>query len=95
MLKVLLIGDPIRKGYEFHVWELLKGMAGAYGVEISCGPMTRELRHIAEWLDGVTWGSSALLELHSHDGSSKLMKEVGHDVKAMGVHAGVQGPGGA
>ena len=70
-------------------------MAGAYGVEMRSGLMTRELRHFAEGLNGVNCYSSAPLELHGHDRSSKLMREVGHDARATGVHAGVQGPGGA
>jgi acyl-CoA thioesterase-1 len=53
--RVLLIGDSISIGYTLPVRELLKGQANVHRPPANCGPTTRGLERIDEWLGGSAW----------------------------------------
>ncbi len=52
---MLLIGDSIRMGYERFVRELLAGKAEVYGVRVNCGPSSRGVRYLDDWLGDTEW----------------------------------------
>lgn len=53
--RVLLIGDSISIGYTLPVRELLKGKANVHRPATNCGPTTRGLAEIDEWLGEGDW----------------------------------------
>ena len=57
--RVLLIGDSISIGYTVHVRNLLKGKANVHRPRANCGPTTRGLQSIEDWLktggEGKKW----------------------------------------
>lgn len=53
--RVLLIGDSISIGYTVPVRELLKGKANVHRPLTNCGPTTRGLAGIEEWLGDGKW----------------------------------------
>lgn len=52
---VLLIGDSISIGYTLPVRELLRGKANVYRPPVNCGPTTRGLEQIDDWLGEENW----------------------------------------
>ena len=53
--RVLLIGDSISIGYTVAVRELLKGKANVHRPRTNCGPTTRGLEGIEDWLGKGRW----------------------------------------
>jgi acyl-CoA thioesterase-1 len=53
--RVLLIGDSISIGYTLPVRELMKGKANVHRPLTNCGPTTRGLEYIDQWLGDGTW----------------------------------------
>ncbi len=57
--RVLLIGDSISIGYTVAVQEMMKGKANVHRPLTNCGPTTRGLESLSDWLDtggaGKTW----------------------------------------
>ena len=53
--RVLLIGDSISIGYTVAVRELLEGKANVHRPLVNCGPTTRGLTGIDEWLGDKPW----------------------------------------
>ena len=53
--RVLLLGDSISIGYTLPVRELLKGRANVHRPPTNCGPTTRGLELIDEWLGEGRW----------------------------------------
>jgi len=53
--RVLLIGDSISIGYTLPVRELLKGKANVHRPLTNCGPTTRGLEQIDQWLGDGNW----------------------------------------
>ncbi|WP_437203266.1 SGNH/GDSL hydrolase family protein [Planctomicrobium sp. SH664] len=53
--RVLLIGDSISIGYTLPVRELLKGKANVHRPAINCGPTTRGVASIDEWIGDGKW----------------------------------------
>jgi len=53
--RVLLIGDSISMGYTVPVRELLKGKANVHHPPVNCGPTTRGLEGLDEWLGEKKW----------------------------------------
>lgn len=53
--RVLLIGDSISIGYTIPVRELLAGKANVHRPPTNCGPTTRGLAGIDQWLGGRSW----------------------------------------
>jgi len=52
---VLLIGDSISIGYTLPVREQLDGIANVFRPLINCGPTTRGLEQLEEWLGDRVW----------------------------------------
>lgn len=73
--RVLLIGDSISMGYTLPVRKFLEGKANVHRPPVNCGPTTRGLEGIDEWLD--TGGAGKKWDLiHFNWGL--------HDLKYMG-----------
>jgi len=53
--RVLLIGDSISMGYTLEVRKLLEGKANVHRPGTNCGPTTRGLEQIDEWLGKGKW----------------------------------------
>lgn len=53
--RVLLIGDSISIGYTVPVREMLKGKANVHRPRTNCGPTTRGLEQIDQWLGDGNW----------------------------------------
>lgn len=53
--RVLLIGDSISIGYTVAVRELLKGKANVHRVPTNCGPSSRGVEGLKEWLGDSKW----------------------------------------
>jgi acyl-CoA thioesterase-1 len=53
--RVLLIGDSISIGYTLPVRQLLKGKANVHRPQANCGPTTRGLESIDQWLGDKPW----------------------------------------
>ena len=53
--RVLLIGDSISIGYTLPTRHLLAGKANVHRPRTNCGPTTRGLEHIDEWLGDGHW----------------------------------------
>ena len=53
--RVLLIGDSISIGYTVPVREMLKGTANVHRPLTNCGPTTRGLKNIDQWLGDGQW----------------------------------------
>ena len=53
--RVLLIGDSISIGYTVPVREMLRGKANAHRPSTNCGPTTRGIDGIDEWLGDGKW----------------------------------------
>lgn len=53
--RVLLIGDSISIGYTLPVREMLKGKANVHRPRTNCGPTTRGLAEIDNWLGDGKW----------------------------------------
>ncbi len=53
--RVLLIGDSISIGYTLPVRELLKGQANVHRPPTNCGPTTKGLAEIDQWLGDSKW----------------------------------------
>jgi hypothetical protein len=53
--RVLLIGDSISIGYTLPVRKLLEGKANVHRVLTNCGPTTRGLEQIEQWLGDKPW----------------------------------------
>lgn len=73
--RVLLIGDSISIGYTVPVRELLAGKANVHRPRTNCGPTTRGLTGIDEWLGDGSWDV-----IHFNWGL--------HDLKYMGPDGG-------
>ena len=54
--RVLLIGDSISIGYTLPVRELLKGKANVHRPSTNCGPTSRGVSGIDQWLGKGKWG---------------------------------------
>ncbi|TWU37316.1 SGNH/GDSL hydrolase family protein [Novipirellula artificiosorum] len=52
---VLLIGDSISIGYTLAVREKLRGIANVYRPATNCGPSTKGVESVDEWLSGHAW----------------------------------------
>jgi acyl-CoA thioesterase-1 len=53
--RVLLIGDSISIGYTLPVRELLKGKANVHRPPTNCGPTTKGIESIDDWLGDGNW----------------------------------------
>ncbi len=53
--RVLLIGDSISIGYTVPVRKLLEGKANVHRPRTNCGPTTRGVQAIDEWLGDGKW----------------------------------------
>jgi acyl-CoA thioesterase-1 len=53
--RVLLIGDSISIGYTAAVQKLLKGKANVHRAPTNCGPTTRGLQQLDQWLGDKSW----------------------------------------
>jgi acyl-CoA thioesterase-1 len=53
--RVLLIGDSISIGYTIPVRQLLKDKANVHRPQANCGPTTRGLQNIDQWLGDKSW----------------------------------------
>jgi hypothetical protein len=53
--RVLLIGDSISIGYTLPVRKLLEGKANVHRVLTNCGPTTRGMEQIEQWLGDKPW----------------------------------------
>jgi acyl-CoA thioesterase-1 len=53
--RVLLLGDSISIGYTLPVRELLKGKANVHRAPTNCGPTTKGVASIDEWLGSGKW----------------------------------------
>ncbi|MFP4057105.1 MAG: SGNH/GDSL hydrolase family protein [Candidatus Brocadiia bacterium] len=53
--RVLLLGDSISIGYTVPVRELLEGKANVHRPAANCGPTSRGLEHLDEWLGEGKW----------------------------------------
>ena len=53
--RVLLLGDSISIGYTLQVREGLKGKANVHRPPFNCGPTTRGLQSIGQWLGDKKW----------------------------------------
>ena len=53
--RVLLIGDSISIGYTVPVQQALKGKANVHRPDTNCGPTSRGVEQIDEWLAGGKW----------------------------------------
>lgn len=53
--RVLLIGDSISIGYTAHVREILQGKANVHRPATNCGPTTRGVQSIDQWLGDGKW----------------------------------------
>ncbi len=73
---VLLIGDSISMGYTIPTRERLKGRANVHRPPRNCGPTSRGLAHLEEWLGTLKWDvihfNWGLHDLKFVDGEGKL-----------------------
>jgi hypothetical protein len=53
--RVLILGDSISMGYTPHVQKLLDGKAVVVRPDENCGPTTRGLERLDDWLGDATW----------------------------------------
>ena len=53
--RVLLIGDSISIGYTIPVRELLRGVANVHRPPTNCGPTTKGVKRIDQWLGAKNW----------------------------------------
>lgn len=53
--RVLLIGDSISIGYTTSVQKLLEGKANVHRAPTNCGPTTRGLQQLDQWLGDKSW----------------------------------------
>jgi acyl-CoA thioesterase-1 len=53
--RVLLIGDSISIGYTLPVREKLQGEANVHRPPMNCGPTSRGVKHLDEWLGDGNW----------------------------------------
>ncbi len=53
--RVLLIGDSISMGYTLPVREMMKGEANVHRPLTNCGPTTKGLKNIDQWLGDSEW----------------------------------------
>ena len=53
--RVLIIGDSISMGYTIPVREKLEGEANVHRPPMNCGPTSRGVKHIDEWLGEGDW----------------------------------------
>jgi acyl-CoA thioesterase-1 len=54
--RALLIGDSISMGYHLTVRDELKGIANVHRPAVNCGPTTRGVESIDQWLGDGKWG---------------------------------------
>jgi isoamyl acetate esterase len=77
-MKVILIGDSIRMGYQKKVQEELTGRAEVEAPEVNCGDTRRILAHLDEWVISRKPGL-----VHLNSGLHDLKKEHNQDQSAV------------
>lgn len=76
---VLLIGDSISIGYTLPVREQLAAKANVFRPQINCGPTSRGIEHLDEWLGDQNWSV-----IHFNFGL--------HDLKYIDAEGGMANP---